>query len=51
VWIPPGEKHWHGAAPTTGMVHIALQEALDGVHVVWQEKVSDEQYGAPAQSD
>jgi quercetin dioxygenase-like cupin family protein len=45
VWIPPGEKHWHGAAPTTGMVHIAMQEALDGTHVEWLEKVSDEQYG------
>ncbi len=45
VWIPPGEKHWHGAAPTTGMVHIAMQEALDGKHVEWLEKVSDEQYG------
>jgi quercetin dioxygenase-like cupin family protein len=47
VWIPPGEKHWHGAGPTTAMVHIALQEALDGAHVAWLEKVSDEQYGAP----
>jgi quercetin dioxygenase-like cupin family protein len=45
VWIPPGEKHWHGAAPTTGMVHIAMQEALDGTHVTWLEKVTDEQYG------
>jgi quercetin dioxygenase-like cupin family protein len=44
VWIPPGEKHWHGAAPTTGMVHVALQEALDGKHVEWMEHVSDEQY-------
>ena len=44
VWIPPNEKHWHGAAPTTGMVHIALQEALDGKHVEWMEHVSDEQY-------
>jgi quercetin dioxygenase-like cupin family protein len=51
VWILPGEKHWHGAGPTTAMVHIALQEALDGAHVVWLEKVSDEQYGATAQSD
>ena len=51
VWIPPGEKHWHGAGPTTAMVHIALQEALDGAHVVWLEKVSDEQYGGTAQSD
>ena len=30
VWIPPGEKHWHGASPTNGMTHIAMQEALDG---------------------
>ena len=30
VWFPPGEKHWHGATPTTAMTHIALQEALDG---------------------
>jgi quercetin dioxygenase-like cupin family protein len=51
VWIPPGEKHWHGAGPTTAMVHIAMQEALDGAHVVWLEKVTDEQYGASAQSD
>ena len=50
VWIPPGEKHWHGAGPTTAMVHIAMQEALDGAHVAWLEKVSDDQYGATAQS-
>jgi quercetin dioxygenase-like cupin family protein len=30
VWIPPGEKHWHGASPTNGMTHIAMQESLDG---------------------
>ena len=45
VWIPPGEKHWHGAAPTTALTHIAIQEALDGKVVDWMEKVSDEQYG------
>ena len=44
VWFPPGEKHWHGAAPTTAMTHIAVQEALDGSNVEWMEKVSDEQY-------
>jgi quercetin dioxygenase-like cupin family protein len=44
VWFPPGERHWHGAAPTTAMTHIALQEALDGQVVVWMEKVSDAQY-------
>ncbi len=46
VWFPPGEKHWHGAAPTTAMTHIAIQEALDGKLVDWLEKVSDEQYQA-----
>ncbi|TBW40650.1 cupin domain-containing protein [Siculibacillus lacustris] len=45
VWIPPGEKHWHGATPTTAMTHLAIQEALDGETVVWLEKVSDAQYG------
>lgn len=45
VWIPPGEKHWHGAGPKTGMVHIAMQESLDGTHVTWLEHVTDEQYG------
>jgi quercetin dioxygenase-like cupin family protein len=44
VWIPPGEKHWHGATPTQGMVHIAMHEALDGVHVTWLEKVNDADY-------
>lgn len=45
VWFPPGEKHWHGAAATTAMTHIAIQEQLDGKTVEWMEKVSDEQYG------
>ncbi|VAW19000.1 FIG01004241: hypothetical protein [hydrothermal vent metagenome] len=44
VWIPPGEKHWHGAMPEIGMVHLAIHEALDGVHINWMEKVSDEDY-------
>jgi quercetin dioxygenase-like cupin family protein len=44
VWIPPGEKHWHGAAPSTAMTHIAIQEQLDGKAVDWMEQVSDEQY-------
>ena len=48
VWIPPNEKHWHGAAPDTNMVHVAMQEALDGKHVEWMEHVTDEQYKAPA---
>ena len=44
VVIAPGEKHWHGAAPTTAMTHVAIQESLDGKPVDWLEKVSDEQY-------
>jgi quercetin dioxygenase-like cupin family protein len=44
VWIPPGEKHWHGATATTGMTHIAIQERLEGKAVYWMEQVSDEQY-------
>jgi len=46
VWCPPGEKHWHGAAPTTAMTHIAIVEQLDGKAVDWMEKVSDEEYAA-----
>jgi quercetin dioxygenase-like cupin family protein len=44
VWFAPGEKHWHGAAATTAMTHIAIQERLDGNVVVWLEHVTDEQY-------
>lgn len=44
VWFPPGEKHWHGAAATTAMSHIAIQEKLDGATVTWLEKVSDAEY-------
>jgi len=48
VWIPPGEKHWHGASAKNAMVHIAMQESLDGTHVSWMEKVTEEEYGGPA---
>ena len=44
VWFPPGLRHWHGATATTGMTHIAIQEALDGKTVDWLEHVTDEQY-------
>jgi quercetin dioxygenase-like cupin family protein len=46
ISIPPGEKHWHGASPTTAMTHVAIQEYLDGKAIDWMEKVSDEQYQA-----
>jgi quercetin dioxygenase-like cupin family protein len=48
VWIPPNEKHWHGASADIGMVHITIQEALDGKHITWMELVSDAEYGAKA---
>ena len=44
VWFAPGEKHWHGAAPTAAMTHIAIQERLNGSPVDWMEHVSDQQY-------
>jgi quercetin dioxygenase-like cupin family protein len=44
IWFSPGEKHWHGASPTTAMTHMAIQERLDGKVVDWLEHVSDEQY-------
>jgi quercetin dioxygenase-like cupin family protein len=47
VWCPPGVKHWHGAAPTTAMTHLAVTGAVDGSNVNWMEKVSDEQYTTP----
>jgi quercetin dioxygenase-like cupin family protein len=46
VWFAPGEKHWHGATPTTAMTHIAIVEQLDGKSADWMEKVSDEEYRA-----
>ena len=44
VWIEPGEKHWHGAAPATAMTHIAVVERAEGDYTGWMEHVSDEQY-------
>lgn len=47
IWIPPGEKHWHGASPNNRMTHIAMQEAENGSAVTWMEKVTDEEYSRP----
>lgn len=44
IWIPPGEKHWHGASPANGMVHLAMQELHNGSAAEWLEKVTDEDY-------
>jgi len=46
IWFEPGEKHWHGATPTTAVTYIAIQERLAGLTVDWMEQVSDEQYQA-----
>jgi len=46
IWFLPGEKHWHGAAPTTAMTHISVVEQVDGKSAEWMEHVSDEQYQA-----
>lgn len=46
VWFPPGERHWHGAAPDSAMTHIALQEQLDGKTVDWAEHVTEAEYSA-----
>ena len=51
VWIPPNEKHWHGATANTAMTHIAIQEQLDGKTADWMEKVSDEQYKAASSAE
>ena len=50
VWFAPGEKHWHGAAPTTALTHIAIAETLDGKAVEWLEKVTDAEYLAKPQA-
>jgi quercetin dioxygenase-like cupin family protein len=50
VWIPPGEKHWHGGAPTTSMTHLAMQESLDGKTADWMEPVTDAEYAVPVGS-
>lgn len=47
IWIPPGEKHWHGASPNNKMTHIAMQESEKGSAVTWMEKVTDEEYNKP----
>lgn len=46
IWCPPNVKHWHGAAPTTGMTHIAITGVKDGKSTNWMEAVTDEQYNA-----
>ncbi|MGO2932421.1 cupin domain-containing protein [Microbacterium sp.] len=42
VWIPPGETHWHGAAPDSFMTHTAISLGT----TEWAEPVSDDDYTA-----
>lgn len=51
VWSPPGERQWHGAAPTTAMTHISIVEQLDDKAANWMEHVSDEQYQAESSAE
>jgi quercetin dioxygenase-like cupin family protein len=45
VFFEPGENHWHGAAPTRLMTHIAIQQADEsGGVVTWGTHVSDDEY-------
>ncbi len=52
VFFEPGEEHWHGAAPTRFMAHLALLEVDDeGTGATWGDHVSDEEYGAAPVED
>lgn len=51
VWFPAGEKHWHGAAPSTAMTHIAIQESLNGKTAEWLEPVTDAEYAGEIAAD
>ena len=51
IWSAPGEKHWHGATPTTAMTHISIVEQVDGKSADWMEHVSDEQYHAGSETE
>jgi len=51
IWFSAGEKHWHGATPTTAMTHISIVEQLEGKSADWMEKVSDEEYAAGLNAD
>ena len=47
VFFEPGEEHWHGAASTRHMTHVAMLEVDDeGNSAAWGDHVTDEEYGA-----
>lgn len=50
IHAPPGEEHWHGAAPGEAMTHLAIAERRDdGTEVVppGLRPVSDAEYSGP----
>jgi quercetin dioxygenase-like cupin family protein len=52
VFFEPDEEHWHGAAPTRFMTHIAMQQPdNEGSVVAWGKHVSDEEYAAAPTDD
>jgi quercetin dioxygenase-like cupin family protein len=47
VFFEPGEDHWHGAAPTRFMTHLAMLEVdADGNSAMWGDHVTDDEYSA-----
>ncbi|MBL8555346.1 MAG: cupin domain-containing protein [Phenylobacterium sp.] len=48
VWIPAGKPHWHGAAPSSSMSHVAISESLDGRSVTWMKHVEQQAYSDAA---
>ena len=44
VRIPPDTEHWHGAAPDSGMTHVAISPNLEKGSVNWMQPVTDEEY-------
>ena len=52
VFFEPGEEHWHGAAPTRFMTHIAMLDVDDkGIPATWGPHVTDAEYGAAPSVD
>lgn len=51
IHTPPGEWHWHGAAPDHFMTHLAMWEApAEGEESEWSEHVTEEEYGRSART-
>ena len=47
VFFEPGEEHWHGAAATRFMTHLAMLDVdAEGNNATWGDHVTDEEYGA-----